>query len=224
MDYSLPGSFVYGVFPGKNTGVGGHFLLQEIFLTQGLNPHLLCLLHWQMDSLPLAPPGKPFIRVLILLMWVPPSWANYLARPHLQLRFGNSFLFFILFYFIFKLYIIVLVLPNIKMNQPQVYMCSPSWTLLCPPSPFHPSGSSQCTSPKHPVSCIEPGLATRFIHYWLGGLMSLGSGCPWYWPMWLRMNHSREDNFTSFLMTPLNRIHAQRTAGSGVSSLAWFSS
>ena len=50
------------------------------------------------------------------------------------------------------------------MNPPQVYMCSPSWTLLPPPSPFHPSGSSQCTSPKHPVSCIKPGLATRFIH------------------------------------------------------------
>ena len=35
-----------------------------------------------------------------------------------------------------------------------------------PPSslPYHPSGSSQCTSPKHPVSCIEPGLTTRFIH------------------------------------------------------------
>ena len=33
---------------------------------------------------------------------------------------------FILFYFIFKLYIIVLVLRNIKMNPPQVYMCSPS--------------------------------------------------------------------------------------------------
>ena len=71
---------------------------------------------------------------------------------------------FIFFYFIFKLYIIVLVLPNIKMNPPQVYMCSPPWTLLPPPSPYHPSGSSQCTSPKHPVSCIEPGLATRFIH------------------------------------------------------------
>ena len=68
------------------------------------------------------------------------------------------------FFFFFKLDIIVLVLPNIKMNPPQVYMCSPSWTLLPPPSPFHPSGSSQCTSPKHPVSCIEPGLATRFIH------------------------------------------------------------
>ena len=32
-------------FPGKNTGVGCHFLLQGLFLTQGLNPHLLCLLH-----------------------------------------------------------------------------------------------------------------------------------------------------------------------------------
>ena len=69
-----------------------------------------------------------------------------------------------LFYFIFKLYIVVLVLPNIKMNPPQVYLCYPSWTLLHPPSPYHPSGSSQCTSPKHLVSCIEPGLATRFIY------------------------------------------------------------
>ena len=74
------------------------------------------------------------------------------------------FLSFFFFYFIFKLYNIVLVLPNIEMNPPQVYPCSPSWTLLPPPSPFHPSGLSQCTSPKHPVSCIEPGLATHFIH------------------------------------------------------------
>ena len=29
---------------------------------------------------------------------------------------------------------------------------------LPPPSLYHPSGSSQCTSPKHPVSCIKPGL------------------------------------------------------------------
>ena len=42
--------------PGKNTGVGGHALLQGIFPTQGLNPHLL---HLQIDSLPLMPPGKP---------------------------------------------------------------------------------------------------------------------------------------------------------------------
>ena len=50
------------------------------------------------------------------------------------------------------------------MNPPLVYTCSPSWTLLPPPSPYPPSGSSQCTSPKHPVSCIEPGLATCFIY------------------------------------------------------------
>ena len=46
------------------------------------------------------------------------------------------------------------------------YTCVPHRepsTLLPPPSPYHPSGSSQCTSPKHPVSCIEPGLVTRSI-------------------------------------------------------------
>ena len=43
-------------FPGKNTGVGCHFILQWIFPTQGLN---LCLLHWQADSLPLNPLGSP---------------------------------------------------------------------------------------------------------------------------------------------------------------------
>ena len=35
---------------GKNTGVGCHFLLQEIFPTQGSNPCLLCLLRWQVGS------------------------------------------------------------------------------------------------------------------------------------------------------------------------------
>ena len=39
--------------PGKNTGVGGHSLLKEIFLTQGLNPGLP-----QAVSLPSEPPGK----------------------------------------------------------------------------------------------------------------------------------------------------------------------
>ena len=45
--------------PGKNTRVGFHFLLQRIFPTQGSNPCLLCLLHWQAYSLPLAQPGSP---------------------------------------------------------------------------------------------------------------------------------------------------------------------
>ena len=40
MDCSPPGSSVHGDSPGKNTGVGGHALLQGIFPTQGLNPGL----------------------------------------------------------------------------------------------------------------------------------------------------------------------------------------
>ena len=34
-------------FSKQNTGVGCHFLLQGIFLTQGWNPRLLHLLLWQ---------------------------------------------------------------------------------------------------------------------------------------------------------------------------------
>ena len=45
--------------PGKNTGVGCHFLLQGIFLTQGSNPGLLCLLQWQVGSLAPVAPGEP---------------------------------------------------------------------------------------------------------------------------------------------------------------------
>ena len=44
--------------PGKNTRVGGHFLLQEIFPTQGSNPCLLRLVRWQVDSLPHSHQGS----------------------------------------------------------------------------------------------------------------------------------------------------------------------
>ena len=46
--------------PGKNTGVGCHFLLQGIFPTKGLNPGLLCC----RQSLPteLRPKVKPWWR------------------------------------------------------------------------------------------------------------------------------------------------------------------
>ena len=56
---STPGSSVHGDSPDKNTKVGFHTLLQGIFPTEGSNPCLLCLLHWQANSLALAPPGKP---------------------------------------------------------------------------------------------------------------------------------------------------------------------
>ena len=40
-------------------GLDWHFLLRRIFLTQGSNPSLLHLLHWQMSSLPLHHRGSP---------------------------------------------------------------------------------------------------------------------------------------------------------------------
>ena len=40
----------------------------------------------------------------------------------------------------------------------------PILNLLPPPTPYHLSGSSLCTSPKHPVSCIGHRLAIRFLH------------------------------------------------------------
>ena len=58
MDCSTWGSSVPGNSPGKNAGVGSHFLLQGIFPIQGPSPHLLCFLHWKAGSLTLAPPGK----------------------------------------------------------------------------------------------------------------------------------------------------------------------
>ena len=58
MDCSLPGSSVHGISQARILQWVFHFLLQGIFLTQGLNLPLLCLLHWQVD-LPLSNPGNP---------------------------------------------------------------------------------------------------------------------------------------------------------------------
>ena len=58
------------VSPSKNTGMGCHFPLQRIFLTQGLNPHLQ---HWQADSFPLSHMGNQFdvhiINVVNYAVW-----------------------------------------------------------------------------------------------------------------------------------------------------------
>ena len=59
MDWSLPCFLCPWDFPGKNTGVSCHFLLQGICPIQGSNPYLLHLLHWLADSLPLCHLGSP---------------------------------------------------------------------------------------------------------------------------------------------------------------------
>ena len=64
-------------FPGKNTGVGCHFLLQEIFLTQGSN---LGLPHYR-QTLPSEPPGNPTIddaTTIIRIYYLPsPSYTTH---------------------------------------------------------------------------------------------------------------------------------------------------
>ena len=54
--------------------------------------------------------------------------------------------------------------PYIDMNQPWVYVCPTSWTLLPSPSPSHPSGLSQSTGFQCPVLCIKLGLALYFAY------------------------------------------------------------
>ena len=61
--------------------------------------------------------------VFPVVMYGCESWTVKKAEHQRIDAFVFFFFNFILF---FKLYIIVLVLPNIKMNPPQVYMCSPS--------------------------------------------------------------------------------------------------
>ena len=65
MDCWPPGSSVHGIFqPRILEWVATSSSRGSSILTQGLNPSLLGLLHWQAASLPLAPSGKPFINQL----------------------------------------------------------------------------------------------------------------------------------------------------------------
>ena len=78
--YSLPGSSVHGILsPDKNTGLRCHALFQEIFVTQGLNPRLLCLLHWQAGSL------------LLVATWEVPGWNSVPLDAHLESQDGTLF-------------------------------------------------------------------------------------------------------------------------------------
>ena len=66
VDQSPPGSSVHGILQARTLEWVAIPSSRGIFPTQGLNLHLLRLLHWQAGYLPLAPPGKPYIYRLIL--------------------------------------------------------------------------------------------------------------------------------------------------------------
>ena len=80
MSYSLPGSSCPWDFPGKETGVGCHFLLPYS------GDQTPCLLHWQADSLPLShlesPNHNPIFCTFILKSWT-------LSRLGIDLKWQN---------------------------------------------------------------------------------------------------------------------------------------
>ena len=55
-------------FSGQEYWGGLSFPTPGDLLTQGSNPHLLRLLHWQADSLPLAPTGKPMALLSLVII------------------------------------------------------------------------------------------------------------------------------------------------------------
>ena len=99
------------------------------------------------------------------------------SHHHSFLSFFFFCILFLCIYF-FLLYNIVLVLTYINMHPPRVHTCSPFSTPLLPPSPYHPSESSQFTIPKLPVSCIEPGLAIHFLYDIIHVLMPFSQIIP----------------------------------------------
>ena len=61
VDCSLPGSSVHGILQARILEWVAMSFSRGIVPIQGSNPCLLCLLHWQMSSLPLEPLGKPIL-------------------------------------------------------------------------------------------------------------------------------------------------------------------
>ena len=61
-------------FSGKNTRMGCHFLLQEVFPTQGSNPGLLYLLYGRVDSLPLSHLKSQYY--ILNMLWGLPLWSS----------------------------------------------------------------------------------------------------------------------------------------------------
>ena len=92
MTYELQPTKLFGPWnsPGKNSGMGCHFILQETFPSQGSNLHLLNLLHWQADFLPLVPTGKPTFCLVLYYFSIYFCFPilirllgyNYLTSPH----------------------------------------------------------------------------------------------------------------------------------------------
>ena len=86
MDCSPPGSSAPGISRQEHWS-GVPLPIQGIFPTQGLNPCLLHLLHWQVASLPLVPPGKPVcLNCLVTAVVSDSGWPMDYSLPGSSVR------------------------------------------------------------------------------------------------------------------------------------------
>ena len=109
------------------------------------------------------------------------NWRGRKPRTLWQvIKFSSFFFLFIYFlnyYYFFTLqyYIGFAIHQHASAMGVHVF---PILNPLPPPSPYHPSGSSQGISPKLPVSCIGPGLAIHFLYDIIHVLMPFSQIIP----------------------------------------------
>ena len=83
--------------------------------------------------------------------------------------------YFFIFIFLILLYFTLQYCIGFAIHQHESTMGVQVFPTL---NPNHPSGSSKCTSPKHPVSCIKPRLAIHFLFDIIHVLMPFSQTTP----------------------------------------------
>ena len=88
--------------------------------------------------------------------------ANVVSRKNVCPFFPTLLLFLV--YFLILLYFTLQYCIGFAIHQHEFVTGVHEFPILDPSPTSSLSGSSQCTSPKHPVSCFEPRLVIRFFY------------------------------------------------------------
>ena len=143
------GLYIPWNFPGQNSEVGSLSLLHGIFPTQGLNPGAP---HCREVLYQLSHKGSP--RILEWVVYPFSSGSSWLRNQNGVSCTAGNFLknlisIIIIIFYTLQYCIGFAIHKHASITDVHVFQ---SWTPLPSPSPYHPSGSSQCTSPKLPIS------------------------------------------------------------------------
>ena len=107
-------------------------LFFAVFFFFSISPNAICLCHSLTRNFLSDPCG----------------WPDKVQTIHLIHAYTSNLLSGISFFYLFFNFTILYWFCHIiNMNPPQVYTCSPSWTLLPLPSLYHPSVSSSAPAP-----------------------------------------------------------------------------